>query len=397
MTGKLPGDHLERQRLLDDLDTTFVVEAAAGTGKTTVLVDRIVALIRRGRARLHEIIAVTFTEKAAGEMKLRLRTKLERVREDDKTPSEEKQRLTAALEELEVMRIGTIHGLCADLLRENPVEAGIDPLFEVSAEGESLALLEAAFERQFQALVAQPPEGVRRALRRRRRGGSTPRLELLGAVRDLVERRDFAAMWRRDPFRRNEAIDEVVKIVEQFALRRNQVTARRGRAEFLDVFERCFRFVEDLKHREGVSPRDYDGLEHQLRELGSGKFDWERRATNVKFDDNVPQHEVINERTATYNALQRFSRLADADLSACLHAELRPIVDSYQVEKSRAGVLDFVDLLLLTRNLLRDHQSVRAKLQRAVKHVFVDEFQDTDPLQSEIVLLLSADDSSVSA
>ena len=394
---KLTGDHSERKRLLEELDTTFVVEAAAGTGKTTVLVERVVALIRRGRAELHEIIAVTFTEKAAGEMKLRLRTRLERVREDAQTPPDEKARLTAALQELEVMRIGTIHGLCADLLRENPVEAGIDPLFEVSAEGEALALLEAAFDRHFQALVANPPEGVRRALRRRRRGGSPPRLELLGAVRDLVERRDFAAPWRKDPFRRDEAIDEVVTLVTRFAQRRTQVTPRRGHAEFLDVIERCHRFVEDLRHREGVSARDYDGLEHQLRELASGKFDWERRATNVKFDEGVAQHEVINERSETYQALTRFSRLADADLSACLHTELRPIVDAYQVEKSRAGVLDFVDLLLLTRNLLRDHRGVREKLQRAVKHVFVDEFQDTDPLQSEIVLLLSADDPAVSA
>ncbi|MFT3706580.1 MAG: UvrD-helicase domain-containing protein [Archangium sp.] len=394
---KIPGDNGDRQRLLTELDTTFVVEAAAGTGKTTVLVERVVAIIRRGGAQLREIIAVTFTEKAAGEMKLRLRTRLERAREDAATPALEKERLTAALKELEVMRIGTIHGLCADLLRENPVEAGIDPLFEVAAEGEASALLEAAFHRRFQSLLEDRPEGIRRALRRRRKGFDSlpPRAMLLNAVASLVERRDFAAPWRRDPFRRDEAIDQVIELVDRFAKRRTDVTSRRGHAEFLDVIEKCHRFMEDLRHRESVSKRDYDGLEYLLRELGQGKFDWERRAVNVNFHGGVAQHEIINERAETFAALTKFSRLADADLAACLHDELKPIVAAYELEKSRAGVLDFVDLLLLTRNLLRDHRSVREKLQHAVKHVFVDEFQDTDPLQSEIVLLLSADDSSV--
>src|SRR3954471_11374387 len=111
-TPRQPGDQATRDQLLNELDTTFVVEAAAGTGKTTVLVERIVMMVRKGRARLSEIISVTFTEKAAGEMKLRLRTRLERAREEV-TSENERALLTTALEELEVARIGTIHGLCA--------------------------------------------------------------------------------------------------------------------------------------------------------------------------------------------------------------------------------------------------------------------------------------------
>jgi ATP-dependent exoDNAse (exonuclease V) beta subunit len=95
---KQPGDADVRGRLQDDLDSTFVVEAAAGTGKTTVLVERIVQLVKKGRARLEQLISVTFTEKAAGEMKLRLRTKLEKAR-DAATDSEERRLLTVALEE----------------------------------------------------------------------------------------------------------------------------------------------------------------------------------------------------------------------------------------------------------------------------------------------------------
>ena len=83
-------DEPARARIREDLDATLVVEAAAGTGKTTALVSRIVALVRSGRATLHGLVAVTYTDKAAGEMKLRLRTEIERAREglvgDDPQP-----------------------------------------------------------------------------------------------------------------------------------------------------------------------------------------------------------------------------------------------------------------------------------------------------------------------
>ncbi|MDP2272899.1 MAG: UvrD-helicase domain-containing protein [Archangium sp.] len=394
----VPGDQSTRTQLLDELDTTFVVEAAAGTGKTTVLVERIVMMVRKGRARLSEIISVTFTEKAAGEMKLRLRTKLERVREEV-TSELERDLLTTALEELEVARIGTIHGLCADLLREYPVEAGVDPLFEVAAEGDAEALLSAAFHRRFQDLLQTQPEGVRRALRRRQRGpdAEPPRKTLFSAVQQLVEHRDFAAPWRRDPFHREEAIDALLPLLETLASRLPNVKLRRDRSEFLESLEFARRFLDDLSHRESVSERDYDGLEAQLKELGGNQYRWTAKAWGLNFSGGLTEVQAVADRDAVWNALKNFNRLADADLAARLHEELRPIVDGYEVEKSRRGVLDFVDLLLLTRNLLRDHQAARASLQHRFKRVFVDEFQDTDPLQSEIVLLLASDDPAVSA
>ena len=113
-------DHDARRRALEDLDTTFLVEAAAGSGKTTLLLGRIVNLVRSGRARLAEIAAVTFTEKAAADLRVRLRGELARAG------------LHEALRELEIARIGTIHAFAAGLLRERPVEAGVDPGFTVA-------------------------------------------------------------------------------------------------------------------------------------------------------------------------------------------------------------------------------------------------------------------------
>ena len=121
-----------RRRILTEFGTSFFVEAAAGTGKTTALVGRIVGLIRAGAGTLDRVVAVTFTEKAAGEMKLRLRSEIEKAR--PLGAPEERNRLDRALEQLELARIGTIHAFCGDLLHERPIEAGIDPLFEVASQ-----------------------------------------------------------------------------------------------------------------------------------------------------------------------------------------------------------------------------------------------------------------------
>src|SRR5438093_4343250 len=115
MTPVICDDADARQAIKDDLDTTLVVEAAAGTGKTTELVNRILRVLATGRATIDQIVAVTFTEKAAGELKLRLREELERERANAEGATH--RYLEDALEKLEEAQVNTIHGFCADLLR----------------------------------------------------------------------------------------------------------------------------------------------------------------------------------------------------------------------------------------------------------------------------------------
>ena len=169
MTGLHPvpetSDQMARAAIMADLDDTLVVEAAAGTGKTTELVNRILSVLASGRATMTDIVAVTFTEKAAGELKLRLRERLEQDRAAA-TDEERRERLDAALETLEDAHVNTIHGFCADLLRERPVEAPVDPLFTVLTEAQARRLYDRAFGGWLQETLADPPEGVRRALRR---------------------------------------------------------------------------------------------------------------------------------------------------------------------------------------------------------------------------------------
>ena len=151
-----PVDHAEREAAANELDTTFFVEAAAGTGKTTSLVARIVEGIRSGRARLREIVAITFTEKAAGELKMRLREQLEETLTDDLRRE--------ALADLEQSHITTIHSFCAWVLREWPVEAAVDPQFVGADELQRQLLLEEAWKEWLEAELTKNPPPLRQAL-----------------------------------------------------------------------------------------------------------------------------------------------------------------------------------------------------------------------------------------
>ena len=158
--GSGPVDREAREAIANQLDATLVVEAAAGTGKTTELVNRILRVLETGRASIDEIVAVTFTEKAAGELKLRLREALE-FRRATAADDDVRTRLEAALGKLEEAHVNTIHGFCADLLRERPVEARVDPLFAVLTDPQAERLYDRAFRSWLQELLRDPPEGVR--------------------------------------------------------------------------------------------------------------------------------------------------------------------------------------------------------------------------------------------
>ena len=376
-----------RERIRSDLATTLVVEAAAGTGKTTELVSRIVALVRLGHTTLDRILSVTFTDLAAGEMKLRLRTELETARAT--ASAAEQERLTKALGVLEVAPIGTIHSFCADLLRERPVEARVDPVFEILAD--ESRLFDQAFEAWFQRVVGDPPEGVRRLLRRKVRSGDTPPRELLRqAGRDLVEHRDFDGAWRREPFDRAATLERVLaRLAEVGELSRRAQRPEEWAAKSLAEIDA---FVAEVRRREAVrGGRDLDGLEAELQELSRRRL-WYWRGGGKWFARELEKRSVLDLRDSVESELETALEACAADLAACLREELRPLCDDYESLKARAGALDFLDLLLRARDLVRDDASVRADLQQRFTHVLVDEFQDTDPLQAELLLLIAADD-----
>ncbi len=384
-----------RRDIVERLDVNVIVEAAAGTGKTSELVRRIVAVLAGGHAQVDRIVAVTFTEKAAGELKLRLRTGLENARRHSDDSSQQAN-LEHALAHLEDARVSTIHGFCADLLRERPVEASTDPLFEVLTEAGSRQLYDEAFSLWLQETLDDPPEGVRRSLRRQAgwRDDDAPAERLRHAGSTLMEWRDLPTAWRRESFMREEAIDTLVDGVQSFADLTDRCSNLRD-GLYQDTWP-ARRLRDDLRTSERVRDRDYDGLESALVNLVGPDAGWKFKNPRKGFDSNwhdgVSRAEVQDAHGRLVDALHHFKRAADADLAALLQGELTETIVRYERLKRTAGRLDFLDLLLRARDLVRDRDDVRADFQQRFTHVFVDEFQDTDPVQAEILLLLSASD-----
>ncbi len=443
MNGTPLVDQAARDRIKDDLDATLIVEAAAGTGKTTALVERILSLLRSGRATLGSLVAVTFTEKAAGEMKLRLRTEIERAR-GSTSNADERARLGSALAELEAAHIGTIHAFCGDLLREHPIEAAVDPLFEVASEDASRRIYDEAFTRWFQETLKAPGEGVARVLRRatRERDQDGPRRALEKAGFSLIAQRDFPTPYERPDFDRRAAFDGVI---EALAALGSLASKGYGESWLTKSLLEIRRAVEDIHRRseargevhgeartdaKGPSSArpavdDYDAAEARLRTLARHKcWGWKGSGTWFNQAEGILRQTILDEREKTKRILEAALDGADADLAALLFREIhgvtsppsgnastrattatqgsvgpsstrvtdRGLVAAYESQKARSGKLDFLDLLLLTRDLLARDEAVRRELQSRFSHLLVDEFQDTDPLQAEILLLLAASD-----
>ncbi|MGE5812859.1 MAG: UvrD-helicase domain-containing protein, partial [Acidobacteriota bacterium] len=392
-------DQSERDIIANDFDSTLVVEAAAGTGKTTELVNRIVRIIAHGLANVSEIVAVTFTEKAAGELKLRLREKLETSRAT--ATGKEQERLGEALAHLEEAHVSTIHGFCAELLRERPVEARLDPLFATLTDGQSRQLFDQAFMSWFQECLDHPPEGVRRALRRTPASGfkrtardedpEAPIDRLRNAAWKLADWRDFRSEWRRPAFDREREIDRLIDRVHAFAA----LTESPGwKGDPLYAGTRCARQIsEAIRRITDVGRIDYDGWESQLIDLSREPLERIKGGKSGMYRPGLTRADVIAARDTLVQDLKQFCQLADADLAALLATELRGALDRYTQLKDANGSADFLDLLIRARDLLRNDAEILRTFQKRFKRIFVDEFQDTDPVQAEILLLLAADES----
>ncbi len=384
-------DEAARERIRTSLDESLIVEASAGTGKTTMLVQRLVEVLATGRTSIEHIAAVTFTHKAAGEMKLRLREALdeERLRAE----GARKAALEDALGRLEEASIGTVHSFCAQILRERPVEAGVDPGFEELAEQETYRIYKRSFRTWLEARLGEDSPGLRRAFARlawRDGWDESPALEQLErAGWKLVEWRDYPAAWRRDPFGREGEIDTLARMTRDLAEMSRQ--PRRVNDDLYLGTAPARALAGWMEQVEALGKRDYDGLEGRLLKLGR-----ELRKSTKKgrgeYGGGVAREDLAAQRDELLLWIDEFRVRADADLAALLREEMQGLLEGFGERKRRLGKLDFTDLLCLTRDLLRDQKDTRHYLQRRFTHLFVDEFQDTDPMQVEILRLLWEDD-----
>ena len=341
-----------------DLDTTVFVEAAAGTGKTTTLIARILAAVTSRRARVHEIVAITFTEKAAGELKMRLRAQLEK-------------QMPAALPDLERAHITTIHSFCAWVLRERPVEAAVDPQFQVADALRSRLLLDEAWEEWFTGQLSANSPALRAAILHEM---SVSQLRELAEM--LVTHRDQLGNW---PDRLPLDLPAIVAQLQGGAPTLQSALKHHIGAQPNPV-QQAQALLDVLAAAGHLSPERLTAALSEIKLVTiRAKADFDSPAVWKDFNDTVKELRA---------ALEEFTIAADHNLLLDLAGWLHGFVAHFQQSKHDAALLDFDDLLLKTRDLLRDNAEVRRTLQERFRFILVDEFQDTDPVQTEIVLLL---------
>lgn len=375
-----PIDAAERAQIRGALDESLLVEASAGTGKTHELIERLLATLLSGRAEIGQLAVLTYTRKAAGELKLRLRLRLDQALREPGKSEAERARAEAAVAQLETARVGTIHSFCGDLLREHPVEAGVDPSFVELSDAPERALFSRVFSRFLQEKLQDPPPGIRRALARRQPSWSTvpttPVQELETAAKRLAEQDPLLQPWTLPDLDLEAALDEALELVLEYYERLQEQRLNPKAAEILAPLTQG---VEELRALAAHGPLDYarvEALLFHLQDLNYYKLPYKMRDAGKALGE----------------ALKLALAEAEAHFAAQLQRELVEVVERFKEQKRRLGYLDFSDLIERCRAMLAVQPKLCRRLQARFSVVLIDEFQDTGPAQVELLLRLTAED-----
>ncbi len=356
----------EQLEAVERRDGSLMVRAGAGTGKTTVLVERFVRAVVDDAVPVESMLAITFTDKAAAEMRTRVRRRLlELGRREEARAAESAS-------------ISTIHGFCSRLLRAHALRAGIDPDFRLLEELESERLAVDAFDRaledflgvtadadqpehdpdRLEMVASYTPDSLRDMVRAahaklRSRGERRPALEASGLPEPAGERE------RLEPAARTA--------LAELSAGPSGVQVARG----IERLQQCLDVLEGLAPDALAEP----GALGKLRLTGSAKALC------------TPVCEEYGE------ALLAFTELCVARREHLDRELLRRLLDfyteRYEEAKRERSALDFEDLQLLVRDLLVADAGLREHYSTRYEHVFVDEYQDVNPLQSELIELIA--------
>ncbi len=391
-----------QEQAVTDPNPAIAVTAGAGSGKTLALVGRYLHLLEQGYP-LRSILAVTFTEKAAREMRGRIRKALARTSSDELAAKHTKANHDVLSAQnryggfnIDSARIGTIHSLCAEILRTHPAEAGLDPAFGMLEDGLSAALQAEAIDAALAWAVSDPgvaalfgdfKEGDLRKilgtlLSRRLDVSLLPILGEGSGVMGVFESSlsNYLAANLDSPAWTNALADLVVCRAavpdDKLELARQSVLA-------------CWDEVQSER-----AAGDWDAVLSSLTALRKaistqGKKDnWADIETPRAAMSELRQ--VYDENLKFLAEKSRFS--LDEKIATHLPAIqqlFEQVLAEYQRRKDERQALDFDDLEELTACLLAENSAVRARLQSGLRAVLVDEFQDTNDRQRQIVYALT--------
>jgi ATP-dependent helicase/nuclease subunit A len=370
VSGDLPGDMTvvsneltftyEQLEAINRRDADLFLDAAAGSGKTSVLVERFVRSVLDDGIEVSSILTITFTEKAAAEMRERIRDRLREL---------------GALEEARATEgafISTIHGFCARLLRANALAAGIDPAFAVLDELEARRLAGEAFDGALQAFAEDTPGGVELV-------AAYGAEALRGAIRGIHA--ELRSRGQADPVLPSLAAGERVQDPDT-ARAELEAAAAAVAAELGEIRDPAAKVVQALAKLERFDwptlaaaepwPRDVEGLR-----LPAGNGAALSTPVCVAYGEALGRFLGVCERRWTKRARDLLDGL------------LVGFGDRYGELKRRASALDFEDLELRSRDLLREHTELRERYRERFSRVMVDELQDTNAVQLELIDMLS--------
>ena len=390
----------QQQEAVFSQQSAIAVTAGAGSGKTRSLVGRYLHLLARGYP-LRSLLAITFTEKAAREMRARIRPALAGA------PSAGDSSTSASFASLDAARIGTIHSLCAEILRLYPAEAGLDPGFEVLEEGLAAALQAEALETALRWAADDPASAA-----------------LFGALKESELRQALglclAQRLEMQPLRAALSAARPAALLEEFETSLQTYLAQvldapAFRESLSELAARRARKADDkleLARREALArwneasaaraAKDWDALLAALRALCAplkaniGRKDaWDEPTL-------LALRQAISDLKSCYEVDLKFlaegARFAldqqAADLLPALLRLFDQVLAEYQSRKDARQALDFDDLEGRAARLLREHPAVCASLQTDLRAVLVDEFQDTNERQRQIVYALAGFDPS---
>ncbi|MDE0362092.1 MAG: UvrD-helicase domain-containing protein [Rhodospirillaceae bacterium] len=404
-------DHAAREEAIANHGRSFLVEAGAGSGKTAIIAGRIAMMLADG-IEPKSIAAVTFTEFAASELLIRVREfaselaagriPLElRIAAPDGLSEDQRRHLAAAIERIDELTCSTIHGFCQRLIKPYPVEARIDPGATVmDSDQADLAFSEIVDSWRREELVGEAGglfaelalQNAVETLRlmnmilghlRSHRViiGDTPRdlRPLVTAFRKACD--DFKA-FARDA---NVHEEETTAIADLFA----ELAEKTAFAQTADT---AAELVELLLVRPPspsvlcIASGDFRKYQKKSKWTEAAKREGLAKADGERLNYRAASHYEECRETWTELLQSAASRILNELIRLA-----RPVMERFHEHKRSAALLDFDDLIFSARDLLRDHDEVRHALARRFSHVLVDEFQDTDPLQTEIFWRLCGD------
>ncbi len=370
----------EQKTAINDLDNDIVLGAGAGSGKTRVLVSRFINLLREKRADVDEIMALTFTKKAAAEMQERIRQEITKQEEKAEEFSEKKYWYEQKLN-LNSAMISTFHAFAANILRQYPVISEVDPEFEVLEENEATELLDETIDEIIEKGLNEEQKNVMDLVR----------TYSLYTLADKLKSIYFE--MRKDSLAVEDLINSTYQSLQKARIKREQV--KQKLIKEIEILIKVF-------NEEGATGKSNEKMQDLKAEWPTlkkkiskaEKIDQEIFADIVSIKDIIKGRlsNNLNDRAKEIKELVKSKEFKSYFIIEEAEKIIRPLTGViqdiealYSSKKENNSYLDFFDLQDRLIKILKDNSELIQNLNEQYKYIMVDEFQDNNPVQEKII------------